>query len=406
MVGLILMSLMAYVPYEVWWPMLQGNPQHTGAFQVYRLMGIDSFYVKWWTDSVACNANPAIADIDGDGRGEIVITSTEMYYTQTKGFVRTFKGSTGTQVWKTETGWPTEGAPAVADADDNGNLEVIYEGGVLCANTGTIRTQGGGSTSTLADIDGDNKLEILTGDGRALSFNGSSLVEDWNSPGVSGGTAVGDVTGGSYPDVVVVGGHAYALEGGTGSPVWSADIGGGFPAIADIDADGEMEIAFTLVRYGAGGFYPGIYVLNNDGTIKWGFDISGPYSGSMPGAPPGPPALGDVDGDDKMEVICGGDSLYVWCLNSTNGSPKWKYKLNGDMSCSPVLVDLDNDGILEIVIGDYEKVYGGAANVSILKGNGSLIWTYRFAPSPSITGHAIGDVDGDGCLEIAGGGVS
>ena len=139
-------------------------------------------------------ATPSVADLDRDGRLEVVVTTT-------LGFVYVLEGATG----RARDGWPLQLAPvqgsaALADVDGCGNLELIVadEAGTVAAlksasssvingssigggGGGISSGQGGGSenplvlwerhlgaaitaTPALGDVDGDGDLEVVVGD--------------------------------------------------------------------------------------------------------------------------------------------------------------------------------------------------------------------------------------------------
>ncbi|MHA1736179.1 MAG: FG-GAP repeat domain-containing protein, partial [Candidatus Thorarchaeota archaeon] len=81
-------------------------------------------------------------------------------------------------------------------------------------------------------------------------------------------------------------------------------------------------------------------------------------------------ALGDVDGDGKLEVVIGSRDDKVYCLNGEDGSVLWSYATGIAVDSSAALGDVDGDGKLEVVIGSYDnKVY-------CLNGeDGSVLWS-------------------------------
>ena len=126
--------------------------------------------------------SPTLADIDGDGRLEVVI-GTSM------GFIYVLDPANGNAL----EGWPiqmgdVQGSVAVGDIDADGKLELIAGDarGSIAAfrNTGEElweRHLGSsiGVGATLADIDSDGDLEVLLGtfDGRVYALNGRNGVE-------------------------------------------------------------------------------------------------------------------------------------------------------------------------------------------------------------------------------------
>jgi hypothetical protein len=153
--------------------------------------------------------------------------------------------------------------------------------------------------------------------------------------------------------------------------------------------------------------------VDHSGNRLW-YHLSGDFTGCS-GAPDGipdgvygSPALADVDGNDggKLEIIYGGWDAYVRVLNH-DGSLLWEKFVRDTIWSSPAIGDIDRDGKPEIVIGSdahlepgYGTVDGGkiyafnGENGSILPGFfkqvDEVIWS-----SP-----ALGDIDGDGWLDI------
>ncbi|HEX7319245.1 MAG TPA: PQQ-binding-like beta-propeller repeat protein [bacterium] len=106
------------------------------------------------------------------------------------------------------------------------------------------------------------------------------------------------------------------------------------------------------------------------------------------------PVLGDVDNDNKIEVVVGSNDSSVYALNGENGSQRWFYHAGGAIAAAPCLGEIDQDTLLEVVAGSLDgKIYA-------LNGeNGSFLWSYTAAGSIR-SSPCLSDVDGDGLLEI------
>jgi hypothetical protein len=119
------------------------------------------------------------------------------------------------------------------------------------------------------------------------------------------------------------------------------------------------------------------------------------------------PALAELDGDGKLDVVLGtmrtggvDDSACVYVF-SDDGSVRtgWPRYAEGDFESSPVVGDIDGDGEMEVVIGcTDDMVYAWNTDGTRLQG-----WPRRVT-SEVYSGPAICDVDRDGDVEIAVGG--
>lgn len=205
---------------------------------------------------------PALADIDGDGKDEIIVAAQDM-----KLYVVNENGAD-------QAGWPRTlpnypgGGVVVGDLDNNGDLELV----VTTRNTGETYALNHDNTvmwqrwlscnlffnpsPSLADITGDGKLEafIPASNGRlyAVQYNGAD-APGWpvvysNSTYTESSAVVADINGDGAVDVVL-GDEAKNINAwnGNGTPVDGfplviKDSLRGTPAIADLDRDGDVEI--------------------------------------------------------------------------------------------------------------------------------------------------------------------
>ena len=181
-------------------------------------------------------------------------------------------------------------------------------------------------------------------------------------------------------------------------PGWPKTTGGSVnssPALADLDGDGDLEVV-------VGSYDKKLYVWHHDGT-----PLSG-WPKTMAGSAAGHPAVGDLDDDGDLEVVATaiypGDPfvnppqtyIYAWHHNGT-ASAGWPKSFAGlTLNATPALGDLDGDGDLEVVFTSAElgliawhhygtTVVGWPKYAAIMGRHGSP---------------TLGDLDADGDLEL------
>ena len=120
----------------------------------------------------------------------------------------------------------------------------------------------------------------------------------------------------------------------------------------------------------------------------WPQDTGAPVNSS--------PVLGDIDNDGILEIVVGSDNnkVYAWKPDGTL-MPGWPVTTGDSVRSSPALADLNGDGNLDIVVGSFDnKVYAWNFHGTLLPGwpavTGSVIYS-----SP-----AVGDIDGDQLQEV------
>jgi outer membrane protein assembly factor BamB/murein DD-endopeptidase MepM/ murein hydrolase activator NlpD len=384
------------------WPMFQHDPKHTGFQEGTGQLATPS--LLWSYSGAGYDSPPAVADINGDGKPEVVVGSYDYN-------VYALSGEDGSVLWKYKTGHCVSSAPAIADIDNDGKPEVVVTA-YYDRNVYALNGEDGSvlwiyptwdwilsSSPTIADVNNDGDLEVIVGCGinagarvgvvYALNGENGSVLweyepEIYNAISWGFSATVADIDNDGKQEVVfgTTRGKIYALNGEDGSVSWTHETGGTVRsvAVADIDNDGTPEVVM-------GSTDNHVYALNGeDGTNLWGYETGQSVFGS--------PAVGDIDDDGKLEVVIGSEDNKVYALNGEDGSALWKYATGLWVQRSPAIADIDGDSKLEVVIGSADnKVYA-------LNGeDGSALWIYptgdRMYSSP-----AIADIDGDDKLEV------
>lgn len=323
------------------------------------------------TGPFEATTNVAAADLDGDGRAEIVGIGV--------GWGTIAVHGDGTPFW--ESAYPTAtdrgmigaagnaaiaGAVSIADLEGDGTVEVIVGHTVLEGATGELRFQAPletgrgidqhsiGPISCVADLDGDGEQEVIAGH-TAFRANGD-IFWDKSAEFPDGFCAIADVEplipG---PEIAhVANGYIRLLNGQTGDELWIQRLvgrvtisAGGAPTVADFDGDGRLEFG---VAHGAA---YGVYDRDCRGTgdpvpceaegILW-HQATNDDSSASTGS-----SVFDFNGDARAEVIYN-DQEYFRVYDGTSGSPLFQWRNSSRTRTeNPVVADVDNDGDAEIV---------------------------------------------------------
>lgn len=282
------------------------------------------------------------------------------------GFTNSTGNVTGPNVkWRFGVGGAVEPCAAVGDINGDGQVEVVISD--FQGNVTALRGIGSGLVST-----------------PLWNINVGELI--WSSP------ALGDVDGDGRVEVVVGSdnGNIYILDGNTGQPKWifptSARVRAS-PTIDDIDGDGRPEI---VVGSGI------MYALDaKNQRAKWSFPLQTTTFSSV--------AVGDIDGDGRKEVVFGSYDNNLYALDGATGQLQWEFFPRSQIESSPAIADIDGDGQMEVVVGVGSIADVGDKGVYALRGsNGTIKWVHDLGANQRIiSSPAIGDVDGDGQLEVA-----
>lgn len=178
------------------------------------------------------------------------------------------------------------------------------------------------------------------------------------------------------------------------------------PTVADLDGDGSLDIS-VMEPIVASGNQPKLTVWKMNGAYLPGFPQNIPFGSLQSSGSNEISAAGDVTGDGKPELVFGDENgqIYIFQYNGTHapGSP---FPVGATKeTTTPALVDLDGDSICEIIITSFERnsPYGNA-QLHVLKFNGT---GFSYLPGfPYDFGYGsdgspvVGDLDGDGLYEI------
>jgi hypothetical protein len=401
-----------------------------GSVAAYEWVGGD-LHIKW--AATACSADPcddvevrgmAAGDLDGDGRIEVVVTNTETRDGEAQVFVFAHDGSLYQPAGAAFPAWPRYNTRTGAggDADFNGQGNQGY--GCYGLNVG------------LGNIDDDPDLEIIvTYDNHqinAFKKDGTSiLASDWytNRANAFEGQRLGWGQFIRWYDPTVEDDH-YHLHTGEWPDVnltmwlqWTASP----PNVVDLNGDGRNEVvgipnAEQHEPYETQGYaFMVLEGAHDDGaraarrlagweSLPLSFQPTPRGDGDWypPSGVPAPVTV-NILGDARPEIVAtindgfvyayGPDAQLLWRTDFAHGAEK-------TFASEPVVVDLNRDGRPEIVFGTY-ALTADAGRLVILENTGALLYDIVL-PGQGHNGNgigvpaapAVGDLDGDGNLEI------
>ena len=142
-----------------------------------------------------------------------------------------------------------------------------------------------------------------------------------------------------------------------------------------------------------------IYCVNANGSRVPGWPVKVVDCGANITASP---AVGDIDDDGHLEMVVQSSAGRVYGLNhdgtTMTGWPKWIYSNTATIAPSPALADLDEDGKLEIVLARARQEAAtscGTTERTIPAGRRRTRRRARPSRLPIVA-----DIDGDGSLDI------
>ncbi|MCX8035599.1 MAG: VCBS repeat-containing protein [Candidatus Sumerlaeia bacterium] len=376
------------------------------------IYGFDCYGNKMWEFNIRqfpgfvgvltpCQCSPAVADADGDGAKEVAValSARDEFDASKPGAIFMFRlDSTGKN--------PTTSGGWARFTVDRGGPANVPDG----------ITDGAIASPTFVDLDNDGTLEIL-----ATSWDELCYAFRVN------GTLFWSLNYDPTDD------QEWGFK--SGDTIWTT------PCVADIDNDGANEVVFASDAHYFPSGHQIPYQTQNGGILVVLHGPTGLLEYGPPGcgkfftasyAPEGwdwyytpsgenhiptvncsevmqsSVVMGDVDFDMMYEIVHGtGQPHYspadnkhnrVYCWNGESATLRWEVDTGAEVFASPALANLDGDPDLEVVVRNFTD------KLHVIKGSTGINlpgFPATIRPgNPRSVGAVIGDVEGDGQMEI------
>jgi len=367
------------------------------------------------------------ADLDGDSKPDLVTANNANSPTPSTISVLRNTGGAGSVSFVAQITFPAPSGSypynmTIADIDGDGKLDLVFPsvlsntvsvyrntsipGAISFAARSDFSTGTNPYSVAIADLDGDGKPDMVVAN---FLSNTISLFKNTSSPGVISfnakmdlGTSLGphtvaiaDLDGDGKPDIAVTNTLSSTIslfrnQNSVGSFVFAAksDIptGSNEPfglAIADLDGDGKPDLLMTNDNFNAVNEAGLAFSIFRNNSSVGAFSFAAPASFGTGNA--FNPSISDLNGDGKPDIVIPSDntSLLLYANSSVPGS----ISLNSPVSyadASPyaaAICAFDGDGVPELAVANFN-----ANTISLFKNMTTAVGISRFYPVVAVPG--------------------
>jgi len=264
------------------------------------------------------------------------------------------------QGWPFDTAGAAASSPVVADLNGNNSKEIVF--GDLLGNIQALSANGVSAISgfplqlgsnvvgsiaqakLVEDAYYDFAASLANNNIVAFNSNGDILFSQAAGGTLRGGPVIANVLSGQSAKVIAVAqnGSLHVLNNdGSYVPNFPAALGGAFlssPVVADLNGDGNLEI----IACGLTGALNAISPLTGENINGFPVQLNGGSQNSI--------VIADIDGNGDPEVLIATSTTGLLYAINHDGSVKFQKTIGGQIKSSPVVADVNNDGVHEIIL--------------------------------------------------------
>lgn len=368
--------------------------------------------------------NVTLADINADGRAEVLVGINDQFYVFENGQILWQKALSGVAIYP----------PSVADIDDDGDMEIVQLTGQVAGNAYIFQHDGTDypnwpknfndnlllTAPVLADLDDDRMMEVILlerifpgGNVHILRLDGSAFNANWPvalaaTPAVT--PSVGDVDNDGALEIVVNSTQAryvFALDGQfePGFPLETHPrqrYAFQSPILVDLDDNQDLEIVGATHGDNLSPL-PEFYVMEHTAANFSGWPVFVPDQSWTFNTPT------VVEIDDAYHIFMSrpigtepADMLYGWDANA-NLLPGFPIVKPGGLEGIISVADIDGDDEMELVFGSNLIDENGMGRIHAYEMDGSGDVSGFPIETPGWTfmnGAALEDIDGNGTMDL------
>jgi len=345
-----------------------------------------------WTSNLKSflESAPTVADINNDGRDEIIVAGQEKLIALDKD---------GDVIWRWKTRkrfmtYPTvlkrEKKTALIFAADNSGQMTCLNGKGKVVWQADLKSGAEWSASVVADVDNSGTFEVIQTDKSGTvwlfdALSGKTLNQIKLSESKPVSPAVGDLNGdGTLEIVIATNDGSITVLSNDLKLLWKYKIGGSsatWSTSAPVMFSASDGKAYIIAASSVGD----VYCLNSLGKPVWKYPTKTPVASTI--------SVGDYDQDGVADIFLITQTGVIYRFDE-NGSKLWNIDMQGRGLASGAIVDINNDNKLEYIFSTQR------GNLFVLDNSGNVIFNKQFDSRTINVTPSFGNISSSGRLDV------